>query len=57
MKQYERCLISCSLSRLLVASMQSICLEEVGGEKQVHPILQETTFVQQTFGGRLRSLV
>ncbi|XP_057540279.1 ubiquitin carboxyl-terminal hydrolase 15 isoform X2 [Amaranthus tricolor] len=43
--------------RLLVASMQSICLEEVGGEKQVHPILQETTFVQQTFGGRLRSLV
>ncbi|KAH9611605.1 hypothetical protein KSS87_007788, partial [Heliosperma pusillum] len=43
--------------RLLVASMQSICLEEVGGENQVHPILQETTFVLQTFGGRLRSLV
>ncbi|KAL2943463.1 Ubiquitin carboxyl-terminal hydrolase 15 [Bienertia sinuspersici] len=43
--------------RLLVASMQSICLEEAGGENQVHPILQETTFVQQTFGGRLRSMV
>ncbi|KAL8161367.1 LOW QUALITY PROTEIN: hypothetical protein V2J09_012856, partial [Rumex salicifolius] len=43
--------------RLLVASMQSICLEEVGGEKQVHPILQETTYVQHTFGGRLRSKV
>ncbi|XP_048498890.1 ubiquitin carboxyl-terminal hydrolase 15 isoform X2 [Beta vulgaris subsp. vulgaris] len=43
--------------RLLVASMQSICLEEVGGENQVHPILQETTFVQQTFGGSLRSMV
>ncbi|KAL9236507.1 hypothetical protein vseg_011168 [Gypsophila vaccaria] len=43
--------------RLLVASMQSICLEEVGGENQVHPMLQETTFVQQTFSGRLRSMV
>ncbi|XP_021718867.1 ubiquitin carboxyl-terminal hydrolase 15-like [Chenopodium quinoa] len=43
--------------RLLVASMQSICLEEAGGENQVHPILQETTFVQQTFGGRLKSMV
>lgn len=43
--------------RLLVASMQSICLEEVGGENQVHPSLQETTFIQQTFGGRLRSMV
>jgi len=43
--------------RLLVASMQSICLEEVGGENQVHPNLQGTTFIQQTFGGRLRSMV
>ncbi|GAB4846697.1 ubiquitin-specific protease ubp15 [Ancistrocladus abbreviatus] len=43
--------------RLLVASMQSICLEEMGGEKQVHPSLQETTFIQHTFGGRLRSKV
>lgn len=43
--------------RLLVASMQSICLEEVGGEKHVHPSLQETTYIQHTFGGRLRSKV
>lgn len=44
-------------SRLLVASMQSICLEGVGGEKKVDPRLQETTFIQYTFGGRLRSKV
>lgn len=43
--------------RLLVASMQSICLEALGGENAVDPRLQETTFIQQTFGGRLRSKV
>ncbi|XP_019056064.1 PREDICTED: ubiquitin carboxyl-terminal hydrolase 15-like isoform X2 [Nelumbo nucifera] len=43
--------------RLLVASMQSICLEVVGGEKHVDSRLQETTFIQHTFGGRLRSKV
>lgn len=43
--------------RLLVASMQSICLERLGGEKKVDPRLQETTFIQYTFGGRLRSKV
>ncbi|KAI4323121.1 hypothetical protein L6164_022751 [Bauhinia variegata] len=43
--------------RLLIASMQSICLEGLGGEKKVEPRLQETTFVQHTFGGRLRSKV
>ncbi|GAB2284278.1 ubiquitin-specific protease ubp15 [Dionaea muscipula] len=43
--------------RLLVTSMQSICLEEMGGEKLVDPCLQETTFIQHTFGGRLRSKV
>ncbi|GAV60887.1 UCH domain-containing protein/zf-MYND domain-containing protein [Cephalotus follicularis] len=43
--------------RLLVASMQAICLEGVGGEKKVDPRQQETTFVQHTFGGRLRSKV
>lgn len=46
-----------SFSRLLVASMQSICLEGLGGEKKVDPRLQETTFIQYTFGGRLRSKV
>ncbi|XP_075522235.1 ubiquitin carboxyl-terminal hydrolase 15-like isoform X2 [Primulina tabacum] len=43
--------------RLIVASMQSICLERLGGENVVDPILQETTFIQHTFGGRLRSKV
>ncbi|XWS27439.1 hypothetical protein CRYUN_Cryun26dG0115300 [Craigia yunnanensis] len=43
--------------RLLVASMQSICLERLGGEHKVEPSLQETTFIQHTFGGRLRSKV
>ncbi|GMH24239.1 hypothetical protein Nepgr_026082 [Nepenthes gracilis] len=43
--------------RLLVTSMQSICLEELGGEKQVDPSLQETTFIKHTFGGCLQSKV
>lgn len=43
--------------RLLVMSMQSVCLEVFGGEKEVHPKLQETTLIQQIFGGRLRSKV
>ncbi|KAJ8542970.1 hypothetical protein K7X08_005493 [Anisodus acutangulus] len=43
--------------RFLVASMQSICLEALGGENAVDPRLQETTFIQHTFGGRLRSKV
>ncbi|VFQ61905.1 unnamed protein product [Cuscuta campestris] len=43
--------------RLFVASMQSICLESSGGEKAVEPRLQETTFIQHTFAGRLRSKV
>ncbi|KAL6313404.1 hypothetical protein AAG906_001117 [Vitis piasezkii] len=43
--------------RLLVTSMQSICLEKLGGEREVDARLQETTFIQHTFGGRLRSKV
>ncbi|KAK9268934.1 hypothetical protein L1049_000700 [Liquidambar formosana] len=43
--------------RFLVTSMQSICLEGLGGENEVDPRLQETTFIQHTFGGRLRSKV
>ncbi|KAI3679342.1 hypothetical protein L2E82_51475 [Cichorium intybus] len=43
--------------RLLVTSMQSICLEGSGGEDAVDPKLQETTFIQHTFGGQLRSKV
>ncbi|CAK9177268.1 unnamed protein product [Ilex paraguariensis] len=43
--------------RFLVTSMQSICLEGLGGENVVDPRLQETTFIQHTFGGRLKSKV
>ncbi|XP_048235147.1 ubiquitin carboxyl-terminal hydrolase 15 isoform X2 [Ricinus communis] len=43
--------------RLLVACMQSTCLKELGGEDKVSPVLQETTFIQHTFGGSLRSKV
>ncbi|XP_024960747.1 ubiquitin carboxyl-terminal hydrolase 15-like [Cynara cardunculus var. scolymus] len=43
--------------RLLVTSMQSICLEGLGGEAVVDLKLQETTFIQHTFGGQLRSKV
>ncbi|KAJ4770029.1 Ubiquitin carboxyl-terminal hydrolase 15 [Rhynchospora pubera] len=43
--------------RLLVMSMQSTCLEGLGGEKVVNPKLQETTLIQQIFGGRLKSKV
>lgn len=50
-------LINAAVSRLLVASMQSICLEGMGGENRVDPRLQETTFIQHTFGGNLRSKV
>ncbi|CAL9115111.1 unnamed protein product [Musa acuminata var. zebrina] len=43
--------------RLLVMSMQSVCLEGLGGEKEVDPRLQDTTLIQQIFGGRLKSKV
>lgn len=41
--------------RLLVMSMQDVCLMTQGGEKNVDLGLQETTLVQQAFGGRLKS--
>jgi len=37
--------------------MQSVCLDEFGGEKSVPPNLQETTLIQHIFGGRLQSEV
>ncbi|CAL9067453.1 ubiquitin C-terminal hydrolase 15-like [Musa acuminata AAA Group] len=43
--------------RLLVMSMQSVFLEGMGGEKEVDPRLQDTTLIQQIFGGRLKSKV
>ena len=38
-------------------SMQAACLDGLGGEKQVEASLQETTLIQQMFGGRLKSKV
>ncbi|TVU33240.1 hypothetical protein EJB05_25030 [Eragrostis curvula] len=43
--------------RHLVMSMQASCLDGLGGEKHVEPTLQETTLIQQMFGGRLKSKV
>ncbi|KAG8058590.1 hypothetical protein GUJ93_ZPchr0002g26219 [Zizania palustris] len=43
--------------RHLVMSMQGACLDGLGGEKQVEASLQETTLIQQMFGGRLKSKV
>ena len=35
--------------------MQSSCLDKVGGEKAANQQIQETSFIQHTFGGHLRS--
>ncbi|XP_020588084.1 ubiquitin carboxyl-terminal hydrolase 18-like [Phalaenopsis equestris] len=43
--------------RFAIDTMQSICLDEYGGEKAVDPSTQETTIVQYIFGGHLRSQV
>ncbi|KAK4782840.1 hypothetical protein SAY86_007214 [Trapa natans] len=43
--------------RFAIDTMQSVCLDEFGGEKVVHPVSRETTFIQHTFGGQLQSQV
>lgn len=43
--------------RFAIDSMQSICLDEAGGEKAVDPRSQETTFIHYIFGGHLQSQV
>ncbi|KAL2974420.1 hypothetical protein AAZX31_14G104200 [Glycine max] len=43
--------------RFSIDTMQSVCLDEFGGEKAVPPNLQETTLIQHIFGGRLQSEV
>ncbi|XP_062223625.1 ubiquitin C-terminal hydrolase 15-like [Phragmites australis] len=43
--------------RHLVMSMQAACLDGLGGEKHVEQSFQETTLIQQMFGGRLKSKV
>ncbi|KAL0312211.1 UNVERIFIED_CONTAM: Ubiquitin carboxyl-terminal hydrolase 18 [Sesamum radiatum] len=43
--------------RFSIDTMQSVCLDEFGGERAVHPSYQETTLIQHIFGGRLQSKV
>ncbi|KAA8525814.1 hypothetical protein F0562_007669 [Nyssa sinensis] len=43
--------------RFAIDTMQSVCLDEFGGEKDLHPSSQETTLVQHIFGGHLQSQV
>ncbi|KAI4337216.1 hypothetical protein L6164_015661 [Bauhinia variegata] len=43
--------------RFAIDTMQSVCLDEFGGEKAVSPNLQETTLIQHIFGGHLQSQV
>ncbi|KAM7459661.1 hypothetical protein LguiA_036655 [Lonicera macranthoides] len=43
--------------RFAIDTMQSVCLDEFGGEKAVHPTSQETTLIQHIFGGHLQSQV
>lgn len=46
-----------SLCRYAIDTMQSVCLDEFGGERAVHPSAQETTIIQHIFGGHLQSQV
>ncbi|XP_030475492.1 ubiquitin carboxyl-terminal hydrolase 18 [Syzygium oleosum] len=43
--------------RFAIDTMQSVCLDEFGGERAVHPSAQETTIIQHMFGGHLQSQV
>lgn len=43
--------------RFAIDAMQSVCLSEADGERAVDPLLQDTTLIQQTFGGYLQSKI
>ncbi|CAL5440121.1 unnamed protein product [Camellia sinensis] len=43
--------------RFAIDTMQSVCLDEFGGEEALHPSTQETTLIQHIFGGHLQSQV
>jgi hypothetical protein len=43
--------------RFAIDTMQSVCLDEFGGEKAVDLGSQETTLIQHIFGGHLQSQV
>ncbi|KAL1221439.1 Ubiquitin carboxyl-terminal hydrolase 19 [Cardamine amara subsp. amara] len=45
------------LMRFAIDMMQSVCLDEFGGEKVVPPRAQETTLIHYIFGGLLQSQV
>ncbi|GLJ40195.1 hypothetical protein SUGI_0824470 [Cryptomeria japonica] len=43
--------------RFAIDAMQSVCLAEADGGRAVDPLLQDTTLIQQTFGGYLQSKI
>ncbi|XP_042391460.1 ubiquitin carboxyl-terminal hydrolase 18-like [Zingiber officinale] len=43
--------------RFAIDTMQSVCLDEFGGEKMLDPSTQETTLIHYIFGGYLQSQV
>ncbi|KAI3961500.1 hypothetical protein MKX01_001236 [Papaver californicum] len=43
--------------RFAIDTMQSVCLDEFGGEKALHSSSLETTLIQHIFGGQLQSQV
>ncbi|KAH9315522.1 hypothetical protein KI387_024149 [Taxus chinensis] len=43
--------------RFAIDAMQSVCVSEADGERAVDPKSQETTLIQQIFGGYLRSKI
>ncbi|CAL9063189.1 unnamed protein product [Musa banksii] len=43
--------------RFAIDTMQSVCLDEFGGEKALDPSTQDTTLIQHIFGGHLQSQV
>ena len=49
--------IQLTYCRYAIDMMQSVCLDEFGGEKIVPPRSQETTLIQYIFGGLLQSQV
>lgn len=58
-KKKVRVLLSffCTFCRFAIDTMQSVCLDEFGGEKAIPSSSQETTLIQHTFGGHLQSQV
>ncbi|KAK9130209.1 hypothetical protein Sjap_010696 [Stephania japonica] len=43
--------------RFAIDTMQSVCLDEFGGEKSLHPTSQVTTLIHYIFGGQLQSQI